>query len=127
VPSKLFQLAGVLCALAVLFYCVYTRSFDGASIVVLVVFFAYFYNLKLARRSAGSLPSPNSAQVARKPIRELAKGLGCLVGGGALAGVVGYVVPDVQLAVAIALTAVVGGIVAFMLFLLRALSAWQSG
>jgi len=41
--------------------------------------------------------------------------------------IVGFSIPNVQLGVGIALTAVVFGIVAFLLALIRAVSAWGSG
>jgi hypothetical protein len=45
-PVRLIQLAGALCVVAILSYCVYTRSYEAASVVILLVFFAYFLNLK---------------------------------------------------------------------------------
>jgi len=47
--------------------------------------------------------------------------------GGALGVGIGIKIPDVELGVAIALTAAVVGIVAFMLFLLRALNVLPFG
>jgi hypothetical protein len=122
---KLLSIAGVFCAIAVVFYCAYTRSPDAVGIVMLLVFFAYFLNLKSGQRRGNSLLSLTSNEAVGSPIREVAKALACLVPG-ALGVVVGLRVPDVQLGVAIALTAVVVGVVAFMIFLLQALNAWQS-
>lgn len=88
--------------------------------------FAYFLNLKSGSRRGAAALSPTSGEAIHTPIREFAKGLACIVAG-AIGVVVGLRVPDVQLGVAIALTAAVVAIVAFMLFLLRTLHAWQSG
>jgi hypothetical protein len=107
------------------FYSAYTRSPDAVGIVMLLVFFAYFLNLKSGQRRGNSLLSLTSNEAVGSPIREVAKALACLVAG-ALGVVIGLRVPDVQLGVAIALTAVVVGVVAFMIFLLQALNAWQS-
>jgi hypothetical protein len=52
--SKAIQLGGALSAVAALFYCVYTRSFDGVGIVILLVFFAYFYNLSYLSYRGGT-------------------------------------------------------------------------
>jgi hypothetical protein len=83
-------------------------------------------NLKSGSRRGAAALSPTSGEAIHTPIREFAKGLACIVAG-AIGVVVGLRVPDVQLGVAIALTAAVVAIVAFMLFLLRTLHAWQSG
>lgn len=121
---KIIPIGGVLCAVAVVFSSAYTQTADGVGLVILLVFFTYFLNLKSGAR--GGALSPASGAVINSPIRELAKGLACLV----LAAVVvavGLKIPDVRLAVAVALTAAVAAIVGFMLFLMRAFSAWQSG
>ena len=123
---KPIPIAGALCAVAVVFYCAYTRTYDGVGLVILLVFFAYFLNLKSGGRRGAAALSPTSGEAIHTPIRELAKGLACLLGSIALAAVVGYAVSDMRLAVSIALTAVVVGIVAFMLFVLRAANAWNS-
>jgi hypothetical protein len=122
---KLLPIAGVLCAVAVLFYCAYTRSYEAVSVVILLVFFAYFLNRKSEARGVASFPSPTSGQVVRSPIREVAEGLACLVVGGLGVGI-GLRVPGVQLGVALALTAAVTGILALVIFLLRTLNAWNS-
>jgi hypothetical protein len=121
--AKATFFAGVLCAVAVLFYCVYTQSFDAVGLLILLVFFAYFRNLKFGSRGMSSPPSPAAGQVVRfSPLRELAKALGCLVAGGIGVGI-GLRIPDVQMGVALALTAAVVGLVGFMLYLLRAATA----
>jgi hypothetical protein len=119
---KLIPIASALCAVAAVFYCAYTRTYDFVGLVILLVFFAYFLNLKSEGRRDVSLPSPASVHAVRSPIWEVGKGLACLVAG-AVGVVIGLHVPDVQIGVAIALTAAVAGIVAFMLFLLRAVTA----
>ena len=120
---KPIPIAGALCTIAVVFYCAYTRTYDGVGLVILLVFFAYFLNLRTGGRRGGAALSPTSG--IRAPVRELAKGLACLVAG-AVGVVIGLRVPDVQLGLAIALTAVVVGLVAFVLFIFRSLSARQS-
>jgi hypothetical protein len=120
------QLAGVLCAVAVLFYCAYTRSYEAVSVLILLVFFAYFMNLKSGLRSPAPRLSPASDEAVLSPIRELAKGLAFLVAGGIGVGI-GLALPDVRVGVALALTAAVTGVVAFVVCALRALGAWNSG
>ena len=71
----------------------------------------------MAQSCCSPLLSPNSGSASRSSVRELAKGLACIVGG-ALGVGIGMKIPDVPFGVAIALTAVVVGIVAFMLFTL---------
>jgi hypothetical protein len=48
------------------------------------------------------------------------------LGGGAIAAVAGFADSQNPLAVSLAVTAVVVGVVGFVIFLLRALSAWRS-
>ena len=43
---KRVPIAGVFCAIAVVFYCAYTRSHDGVGLAILLVFFTYFLNFK---------------------------------------------------------------------------------
>ena len=117
---KIIPIAGALGAVAVIFYCAYTRTYDAVGLVILLVFFTYFLNLKVGGLRGAEALSPARRVATNAPIRELGKGLGCL-GGGALGVVVGLGIPEVQLGVAVALTAAVVGIVAFMLFVLRAL------
>lgn len=57
-PVRLIQLAGALCVVAILFYCVYSRSYEAASVVILLVFFACFLNLNSLGWGGASLPSP---------------------------------------------------------------------
>jgi hypothetical protein len=122
---KLIRAAVVVCAIAALFYFIYTQSFDVAAGVVLVVFFAFFMNLlKPGVWRFASEPSPTNGRAVRSPIRELAKGLVCLLAGGVLAYGVGSRAPNVQLSVAIAVTAVIAGTVAFFIFLLNAIAGW---
>jgi hypothetical protein len=118
-------IAGILCAVGALFYCAYTRSYEAVGPLILLVFFTYFLNLKSSQRRGASLPSPTSGQAVRSPIQEVAKGLACLVVG-ALGVVIGLRIPDVQFGVAIALTAMVVAVVAFMLFVMGAFNAWNS-
>lgn len=121
---KVIPIAGALCAAAVVFYSAYTRSYDGVGLVILLVFFTYFLNLKSGRGRAASLPSSSSGLAVRTPIREFAKGLACLASG-AIGVTIGLRIPDVKLGVAVALTAAVAGIVGFMLFAFRALNVWN--
>jgi hypothetical protein len=123
---KWIPIAGALCAIAAVFYCAYTRTYDFVGLLILLVFFAYFFNLKSGGRRGVSLPSPASGLAVRSPIREVGKGLACLAAG-AVGVVIGLRVHDVQLGVAIALTAAVAAIVTFLLFLLRAANAWNFG
>lgn len=122
---KPLPIAGVLCAVAVVFYCAYTRTYDGVGLVILLVFFTYFLNLKSSSRRGAAARSPSSGEAIHLPIREFAKGLAFLLAG-AIGVVVGLQIPDVQLGVAVALTAAVVAIVGFMLFLLRAANARNS-
>jgi hypothetical protein len=94
-------------------------------LVILLVFFAYFLNLKFGRRRRAAALSAGSGGAVHSPARELTRGLACLVAG-ALGVVIGLQIADVQLGLAIALTAVVVGLVAFVLFIFRSLSARQS-
>lgn len=123
---KSIPLAGAICAVAVVFYSAYTETYDGVGFVILLVFFVYFLNVKSGSWRGAAALSPTSGAAIHTPVREVAKGLASLVAG-AVAVVIGLRVPDVRLGVAIALTAGVGAIVAFMLFVLRALNAWNSG
>jgi hypothetical protein len=124
---RLIPVAGVLCWVAVLFYCIYIRNYEAPAFLILVVFFAYFFS---QRRWGGSDKASDPFKFLRQdggsPIRELAKGVGCLVAGSAIAAAAGLTIPNVELGVAIALTAAVVGIVGFVLFLIRAFSAWGS-
>lgn len=61
---KVIPIAGALCAAAVVFYSAYTRSYDGVGLVILLVFFTYFLNLKSGSGRAASLPSSSSGGVA---------------------------------------------------------------
>jgi hypothetical protein len=122
---KFIPVAGALCAVAVVFYCAYTRSYDGVGLVILLVFFTYFLNLKSGGRSGAAALSPTSGEAIRTPIRELAKALTCLLAG-AVGVAIGLRIPRVRLGVAMAATAAVVAIVACMLFLLRAANAWNS-
>jgi hypothetical protein len=94
--AKLGPIAGVFCAIAVVFYCAYTRSYDGMGLVILLVFFTYFLNLKSRERSRAAVLSPTSGSASRSPVRELAKGLACIAGG-ALGVGIGLKIPDVQM------------------------------
>ena len=122
---KPISIAGALCAVAAVFYCAYTRTYDFVGLVILLVFFAYFLNLKSGRRRGAAALSASSGGAVHSPVRELTKGLACLVAG-ALGVVIGLQIADVQLGVALALTSAVAAIVGFMLFLLRAANARNS-
>jgi hypothetical protein len=92
---KLIPIAGALCAVAIVFYSAYMRTYDGVGVVILLVFFAYFLNLKSGRRRGAAALSPTSGAAIHTPIREFANGLACLVAGG-LGVASGLRVPDVQ-------------------------------
>jgi hypothetical protein len=119
--SHAARLAGIIGAVGVLFYCVYARQFETAAAVILIAFLAYFFHLRTGGGAAAALASP-STRVVRSPIRELTKGLTCVLAA-AVAVDVALRVSDVKMGVAIALTAVVVGILGFMFFLARALGA----
>jgi hypothetical protein len=125
---RLIPVAGVLCWVAALFYFIYIKNYEAPGFLILVMFFGYFTS---QRNWGGSDNASNPFKFLQQdggsPIRELAKGLGCVVVGAAIAAAAGLTIPNVELAVAIALTAGVVGFVAFVLFLLRAFSAWGSG
>jgi hypothetical protein len=121
---KLIPVAGVLCWLAALFYFIYIKNYEAPGLLILVVFFGYFSSqLNWGGSDGASNPFKFLRQGGASTLRELAKGLGCIVAGAAIAAVAGLTIPNVELAVAIALTAVVVGFVAFVLFLLRAFMA----
>jgi hypothetical protein len=108
---------------AVLFhlYAVLRRCFHcGVACVFCLLFESQIRNSRWS-----FAPLPASGQVVSLP-RELAKGLGCLVAAGVLAIGAGYSIPDSRLALSIGLTAVVVGVVAFVLFVLRALNVRRS-
>jgi hypothetical protein len=96
-----------------------------AAILILVAFFAYFIG---KRKSGDSEKATDPFKALREsgssPFRELAKGLAWLIGCLLVGLGIGMKIPDVQLGVAFALSVVVIGVVAFVLFLIRALSAW---
>jgi hypothetical protein len=121
------RFAIALCWVAALFYCIYVGNYEAPAILILVAFFAYFIS---KRKSGDSEKGTDTFKFLRQggssPIRELAKGLAWLIGCLLIGLGIGMKIPDVQLGVAFALSVVVIGVVAFVLFLIRALSAWGS-
>jgi hypothetical protein len=119
---RLISVAGILCWIAALFYFIYIKNYEAPGFLILVVFFVYFLGQrKWSGSDNASNPFKFLQQDGGSPIRELVKGLGCVVVGVAIAAAAGLAIQNVELSVAIALTAVVIGIVAFVLFLVRAL------
>lgn len=109
---------------AALFYGLYVGNYELPAILILVAFFVYFMSL----RNWGEADTPtNPLNFLRQPsssaIKELAKGLASLIGSLLVGLGIGMNIPEVQLGVAFALCIVVIGVVAFVLFLIRALSA----
>ena len=102
-----------------MFGCIYFRNYDAASILILATFFAFFMSL---RRSDGAA---NLFAAVGSPVLELAKALGCLIAGGAFAGAAGFLISQTQLTVSVSLTAVVVGVVGFVVFLIRAVAGWM--
>ena len=125
---RLILVAVVLCWVAALFYCIYVRNYEAPAILILAAFFAYFISQR-KRGNSDKAPDPFKflRQHGGSPIRELGKGLACLIGSLVFGLGIGSVIPNVQLGVAFSLCAVVIGAVAFVLFLVRALDAWGSG
>jgi hypothetical protein len=125
---KLILVAVTLCWVAALFYCIYERNYEVPAILILAAFFAYFIS---QRKWGGSEKAPDPFKFLRQngssPIRELAKGLAWLIGCLLVGLSIGSRIPDVQLGVAFSLCVVVIGAFAFVLFLIRALSAWRTG
>jgi hypothetical protein len=125
---RLILVAVAPCWVAALFYCIYVRNYEAPAILILAAFFTYFIS---QRKWANSGKAPDLFKFLRQygssPIRELAKGLAWLIGCLLVGLSIGSKIPDVQLGVAFALCVVVIGAVAFVLFLIRALSAWRSG
>jgi hypothetical protein len=74
--------AGVLCWVAALFYFIYIKNYEAPGFLILVVFFGYFTS---QRNWGGSDNASNPFKCLQQdggsPIRELAKGLGCVVVG----------------------------------------------
>lgn len=103
-----------------MFYCAYARYYDGVAIVILVAFFAFFKDrLSRGMRHGSLLPSPPAKETIRSPGLEIVKALGCLLAAAMGVGIA-MTIPYGQLAVAFALTCTVSGIVAFMMFVMRA-------
>jgi len=124
---RLIPVAVVLCLVAALFFCIYIKNYEVPGFLILAVFFAYFSSQGNGGASRkASNPFNFLRQDGSSPIRELSKGVGCVVVAAAIAAA-GLAIPKVDLGVAVALTAVVVGMVACVLFLLRAFSAWESG
>lgn len=124
---KLLRVGLVLCGVAALFCCLYAHAHNAAAGVMLLTFWIFFINLfKSSAANVAPGVSAITVSAVASPIRELAKGLGCLVGGAAIAAIAGVSMGNNKLTVAIMLTAVVVGFVAFVLFLIRACTAWGS-
>jgi hypothetical protein len=118
--AKYIRFGGILIAIAALFYFAYARFYDGVAIVILVAFFAFFKDrLSRGMRRSALLPSPLAKEKIRSPFLEIMKALGCLIGAGIGVGIAA-ILPYSQLSVAFALTCTVTGIVAFMMFMMRA-------
>jgi hypothetical protein len=118
------RFAIVLCWVAALFYCFYIRNYEVPAVLILLAFFVYFISQRKLHDSEKADPFMFLLQSGGSPIRELTKGLACLIGCLLVGLGIGMTIPDVQLGVAFALCVVVIGAVAFVLFLIRALSAW---
>jgi hypothetical protein len=108
-------------------FCIYIKNYQVPGFLILAVFFAYFSS-QGNWGASGKVSNPFKflRQHGSSPIRELSKGAGCVVVGVAITAA-GLTIPNVDLSVAVALTAVVVGMVACILFSLRAFSAWESG
>lgn len=114
--------------MAALFYSVYVRNYEVPAILILAAFFVYFISQrKFSDSEKATEPFKFLRQGGSSPIRELAKGLTWLIGCLLIGLGIGMKIPDVQLGVAFALCVVVIGAVAFVLFLIRALSALGLG
>jgi len=125
--ARLIPIAIILCWVAALFCCIYIKNYQVPGFLVLALFFAYFSGQGDWGASGKALkPFKFLRQHGSSPIRELSKGVGCIVGAAAITAA-GLAIPNVDLGVAVALTAAMVGMVACMLFLLRAFSAWESG
>jgi hypothetical protein len=123
---RLVTVAGLVCWVAALFYCIYIKNYEAPAFLILAAFFVYFFSRrKWSGSDNASSPFSFLGQDGGPPIWELVKGLGCAAVGAAIAAAAGLTISNVELGVAIALTAVIVGIVAFVLFLIRALSAWS--
>jgi hypothetical protein len=119
------RFAIALCWVAALFYSIYVRNYEAPAILILVAFFAYFISKRKSGDSEKATdPFKFFRQGGSSPVRELAKGLAWLIGYLLVGLGIGSKIPDVQLGVAFALSVVVIGAIAFVLFLIRALSAW---
>ena len=112
--------------MAALFYSIHARNYEAPAILILVAFFAYFISKRKPVHSGKATELFKCLrQGGSSPIRELAKGLAWLIGCLLVGLGIGMKIPDVQLGVAFALSVVVIGAIAFVLFLIRALSAWD--
>jgi hypothetical protein len=124
-PINFIRFAIVLCWVAALFYCIYVRDFEAAAILILGLFLAYFIGERKWRGSEKATDLFKFLQQrGSSPVRELAKGLASLIGCFLVSLGIGMTIPNVQLGVTFALFVVVIGTVAFVLFLIRAISAW---
>jgi len=119
------RFAMALCWVAALFYSIYVRNYEVPAILILAAFFAYFISKRKPSDSKKATdPFKFFRQGGNSPVRELAKGLAWIIGCLLLGLGIGSKILDVQLGVAFALSVVVIGAIAFVLFLIRALSAW---
>jgi hypothetical protein len=118
------RFAIALCWVAALFYCLYIRNYEVPAILILMAFFVYYISQCKLGDSEKTNPFKFLRQSGGSPIRELTKGLASLIGCLLVGLGIGMTIPDVQVGVAFALCVVVIGAVAFVLFLIRALSAW---
>ena len=111
---RLIPVAGVLCWVAALFYCIYIKNYEAPGFLIPVVFFAYFSSQrKWGASENASNPFKFLRQGGGSPIREFGQGPGMRRGRAAIAAA-GFTIPNVELSVAITLTAVVVGFVAFV-------------
>ena len=122
---KFARIAGISVFIAALFWLVYAHYYEAAAGAILVVFLAYFISrVEPGLWSRSPCTVVPNGEPGRSPSREIGKGIVCLASGAAIGLGVGMRVPDVQVGVAFALTFVVSGVVAFVLFLMRALGSF---
>src|SRR5580698_1103540 len=95
---RLISVVGILCWIAALFYFVYMKNYEAPGFLILVVFFAYFLGLrKWSGLDNSSNPFKFLQQDGGSPVLELAKGLGCIVVGAAIAVAAGLAIQNVEL------------------------------
>jgi hypothetical protein len=118
--EKIIRFVGIPLAIAALFYFAYARYYDGVAVLILGAFFTYFRDrLGRGMRHRASLSAPPAKEKIGSPLLEIAKALGCLLGAAIGVGIA-MTLLDGQLGLAFALTCTVTGVVAFMMFLMRA-------